>query len=505
MRLTRSLWALGLLATATARVYTNRTSMPRTVVTTDLEQDDLASLVRYLLYTNELDTQGIIYSSSRFHWSGDGNGTRFFLPDREYDSPQWTWRWTGTRTVQDIVLKAYAEVWPNLQVHDPFYPSPDELLALVKIGNIEFEGEMEKDTEGSKLIRKLLLDDSDSRTLYLQAWGGTNTIARALKSIEDEYSSSASWSQTKAAISRRAVVLASGFQDTTYDDYIAPNWPALRVEDFSAAYSLWAYNCGKGQGNVRGLPDSNVYFTGNWTRANVQKGPLGRLYRSWLDGQRMPGDLLDVFGDLDWLAGSKQTCHPLEPYAFLSEGDNVVFNPLINTGLQDPATPTLGSWGGRSKRNSTSPDLWVLVDNEKNATGSEHSGYTYTRWIAPIQNDFAARMQWTLEANYTRANHAPVVQVSNGTSVDARAGTTIVLVAEVSDPDNDTVKTRWWQYLEEGTYEARVEITELSDHRASVAVPGDAREGQTISMILEGVDGGSFPLTRYARVIIHVV
>lgn len=44
----------------------------RTVVTTDMEQDDLTSLVRYLLYTNEVDTQGIIYSASRFHWSGDG-------------------------------------------------------------------------------------------------------------------------------------------------------------------------------------------------------------------------------------------------------------------------------------------------------------------------------------------------------------------------------------------------------------------------------------------------
>lgn len=39
----------------------------RTVVTTDMEQDDLASLIRYLLYTPDFDTQGIIYSSSRYH------------------------------------------------------------------------------------------------------------------------------------------------------------------------------------------------------------------------------------------------------------------------------------------------------------------------------------------------------------------------------------------------------------------------------------------------------
>src|SRR4051812_18848685 len=80
-------------------------SKPRTVVTTDMEQDDLASLIRYLLYTDDVDTQGIIYTSSRFHWAGDGQGTEFFLPGREYTTPQTSWRWTGTRTIQDQVLK----------------------------------------------------------------------------------------------------------------------------------------------------------------------------------------------------------------------------------------------------------------------------------------------------------------------------------------------------------------------------------------------------------------
>jgi hypothetical protein len=96
---------------------------PRTVVTTDMEQDDLASLIRYLLYTNDVDTQGLVYTSGRYHWAGDGKGTEFFLPDREYKTPQTSWRWTGTRTIQDQVLKAYAEVYPNLRRHDRDYPS----------------------------------------------------------------------------------------------------------------------------------------------------------------------------------------------------------------------------------------------------------------------------------------------------------------------------------------------------------------------------------------------
>ena len=116
--------ALALLATAaTMGVATSAATAgghhdgekPRTVVTTDMEQDDYASLIRYLLYTNELDTEGIVYTSGRFHWAGDGKGTLFFLPDREYTTPQTSWRWTGTRTIQDLALKAYAEVYPNLR------------------------------------------------------------------------------------------------------------------------------------------------------------------------------------------------------------------------------------------------------------------------------------------------------------------------------------------------------------------------------------------------------
>ncbi|KAL4809890.1 hypothetical protein BDV18DRAFT_50115 [Aspergillus unguis] len=499
------LLSLGLASALPAPTYhasnrPSRSEMLRTVITTDLEQDDLASLIRYLLYTNEIDNQGIIYTSSEYHWSGDGNGTLFYLPDREYDSPQWQWRWTGTRTVQDKVLAAWAEVWPNLNVHDPLYPTPDELLDSVKIGNIAFEGEMEEVTEGSEFIRELLLDD-DPRTLYLQAWGGTNTIARALKSIEQDNSGS-DLNKTKAAISRKAVILASGFQDNTYEEYIAPNWPALRVENFEAGYATWGYNCEKGQGNIRGGKD-NLYFTGEWIKPNIETGPYGRLYRSWLDKQSMPGDQYDTFGNLTALEHSEQSCQALGPYDFLSEGDNVVFNPLIATGLQDPSNPRLGSWGGRSRQNSTSPDLWVLVDSEKNQNGSDGDMWTLNRWVAPVQNDFAARMQWTLTPDYKAANHAPSVEILNGTTVKASPGSTVTLAGKVSDPDGDKVTTSWWQYFEEGTYPGKVAVTKAGN-QANVKIPADAESGQTISIILEGTDDGNFPMTRYDRAFIHV-
>ncbi|MEV6495628.1 nucleoside hydrolase-like domain-containing protein, partial [Actinoplanes sp. NPDC051633] len=358
------------------------------------------------------------------------------------------------------------------------------------VGNIEFEGEMAKDTPGSDLIRRLLLDH-DRRTLYLQAWGGMNTIARALKSIEERYAGTRDWSRVKRAVEGKAVILASGLQDETYADYIAPHWPGIQVRNLAAGYATWGYNCNwGGQGNVRGLPADRVYFTGAWIRANIQIGPYGSLYRSWLDGQAMPGDPLDIFGDPELAPGG--WCKPLEPYDFLSEGDNVAFNPLLDTGLQEPGNPALGGWGGRAVE--TAPNYWTLVPTEDGI-----ADYTTLRWAAAAQNDFAARMAWTITPRYRDGNHPPTVKTSSG--VRAKPGATVRLPARTADPDHDRVTTRWWQYREEGTYPGAVTVSD----RGVVTIPADAQPGQTISVILEGTDDGRFPLTRYDRAIIRVV
>ncbi len=61
-----------------------------------------------------------------------------------------------------------------------------ELKAKTFIGNIDRVGEMTKVTPGSRRIVEVLLDDKPG-PVYLQAWGGTNTIARALKTIQDRH------------------------------------------------------------------------------------------------------------------------------------------------------------------------------------------------------------------------------------------------------------------------------------------------------------------------------
>jgi enterochelin esterase family protein len=150
---------------------------PRTIVTTDPELDDSNSLVRFLLYTNEVTTEGLIYASSQFHWRGDGKGTVFSRPNREYSRggvnlcPCTSWRWQpGERYIDDAV-DIYAQVYPNLKAHDPNYPTPEYLESKIREGNVEFEGDMSKDTPGSDLIKAVLLDDKGG-PVYLQAWGG---------------------------------------------------------------------------------------------------------------------------------------------------------------------------------------------------------------------------------------------------------------------------------------------------------------------------------------------
>ena len=478
-------------------------SRHRTVVTTDMEQDDLASLIRYLFYTNDLDTEGIVYTSSKFHFAGDGKGTPFFLPGREYKTPQTSWRWTGTRTIQDQVIPAYAQVYPNLKRQDPQYPTPDRLQAITKIGNVDFEGEMDHDTPGSDLIKDLLLDN-DPRPLYLQAWGGTNTIARALKSIQDQYSSSPEWSRIQDKIDAKAVILASGFQDQTYPDYIAKQWPAVRVEQLSAGYATWGYNCARGTtGNVRGLPQDRVYFAGAWIKHNIQVGPLGSLYRSWLDGQAMPGDPLDIFGIPSLAPGG--WCKPLAPYDFLSEGDNVSYMPLLDTGIDAPNNPALGGWGGRATQVTTSPNLWTMAGTEVDGTGKSVANYTTLRWAAAAQNDFANRIRWSLNSvKRPDANHAPKVSILSRNSTTVHPGETVTLRGLAVDTDQDALTASWWQYREEGTYPGTVAVDQPSASTTTVTVPTDAKPGQTLSFIFEATDNGPFPLTRYARIILTV-
>jgi len=53
----------------------------------------------------------------------------------------------------------YDKVYQNLSVHAEGYPYPDELRLRIFEGNVEFPGDFSKDSPGSDLIKKLIIDD----------------------------------------------------------------------------------------------------------------------------------------------------------------------------------------------------------------------------------------------------------------------------------------------------------------------------------------------------------
>jgi hypothetical protein len=449
------------------------------------------------------------------------------VPGREYTRfgldlcPCESWRWApGERFIDDAV-DVYERIYPNLRVHDASYPTPAELRSKVRWGNVEFDGDISKDTPGSDLIRDLLLDDS-SEPIYLLAWGGASTIARALKSIQERNEGSADWPALRARVSRKAILSLSGDQDDTYAKYIAPNWPDIR-----------SLSAGQGGVNVAygafvfASAENAPYFSVGWTRANVSsRGPLGEHYRVWGDGKQMvKGDRFDYFGLSGFTADSLRKLGyvvwlpPRPKGEFLGEGDTFTFFDLIANGLGAYRDDTPGGWAGRTAVNPASKGAPQRGQGSAAASFQEFMRSLErigpegpsTRPPSPepnftpaAQNDFAARVQWSVTPRYADANHDPVVGVRGSAHLSARPGETVRLEGSTSDPDGNAVRVRWWRWKDVDTYPGDVRLSSPDSLATTLRVPADARAGQTIQLVLEGTDDGTPPLTRYARVVVTV-
>jgi hypothetical protein len=57
--------------------------------------------------------------------------------------------------------------------HDKAYPAPDYLRSVVKVGNIDFEGEMIRDTDGSDFVKIILLDHEPGPVILEVSDNGT--------------------------------------------------------------------------------------------------------------------------------------------------------------------------------------------------------------------------------------------------------------------------------------------------------------------------------------------
>ena len=454
----------------------------RVIVTSDGEIDDECSLVRFLLYVNEWDVEGIITSSSQYHWQGH--------------------KWAGDDWAQPY-LQAYAEVYPNLVLHDPRYPTPEFLQERTLLGNVKTEGEMDEVTPGSQRIVEALLDASDPRPIWIQAWGGTNTIARALKTIEESHP------ERMGEVAQKMRFFFIWEQDETYQSYILPHWgrfniPTIISDQFWAIAYQWN----------KILPEEQrAYFQSKWMKSNILEGhgALCSLYKAHVPGS------YGLKGDHDFTPGD-----------FRSEGDSPAFLHTIPTGLRNLESPGYGGWGGRytlvrdntwldpvPEAGYTYPEgrwytgsAWGRLYMRERYPADQDLMYEYFkpmwRWTIALQNDFAARSDWCVKS-YDEANHPPIVKLDHALDLTAQPGQKLLLSAKGSnDPDGDELTYRWWQYLEADTYAGAIKIRSADKQQASFKVPADAQEGDTIHVVCEVADTGLPQITRYQRVVITV-
>lgn len=491
---------------------------PRIIITADPELDDNNSMIRFLMYSSDVQIEGLIYASSQFHWKGDGKGTKWHVPGREYDRfgmnecPCESWRWAkDERFIHDIV-DAYAKSYPNLKIHNKNYPTPEYLKSKIKYGNIDFDGDFSKDSPGSELIKSVILDDKPGQ-VYIAAWGGASTIARALKTIKDQYEFSNDWANIKSKISRKVVLLPSGDQDDTFASYIRPNWPDMEYRQFrdSPHYGYGA--------QIRASETNKPLLTPTWMTENVtSRGPLGSLYRVWGDGKQMvKGDKVDYFGLSGFTNDELKKMGYLvwmpvqEKGSWLGEGDNATFMNMLGNGLRAFEKGNYGGWGGQTKAVAEGPNVFAAQTNADQMAAQLSAANEQKRseelpfpdFFPQAQNSFATRMKWAVTSKFSEANHEPTVTIQGPQKIMASAGQKVKLNAQVNDKDGDKVSVKWWQ-MPAGSYPNKVEILNSNALQSEILIPKDATGGQTIHLILEGTDNGKPALTQYQRIIIEV-
>lgn len=445
---------------------------PRVIVMSDIggtEPDDKQSFIRLLLYSNELDIVGLIGANSQFG-ATRGDSTQFIN-----------------------IINQWNAVRPNLLLHADGWPTADELKAVVCEGQRQVVGMAgvgeDWDTAGSQWIIERLQDD-DERPLWVLAWGGINTLSQALWRIQQ---SDRSQAEKDALVAKLRVYDIAGQDDS--GAWIAHTFPDIFYIRSGKQFMSFSY-----RRDWQGQPQQDGDLTvvnWNWFIANVRAHP--------------------PYG----------TNYPSAAYMF--EGDTPSFLYLLDNGLGSPEHPDYGSWGGRfsaekvspptrysGKDNSAYMPAYMYNDTETDAIDFQGTGYNtiFTplwRWRYDYQNDFAARMNWTVATTFTAANHEPVAVVQgDATTLPVRqqvlAGQTVTLSATGStDPDADTLTYEWWNYAEVGTLATEIDPADAGAAVTTITVPADALPGDAIHMVLTLRDDGTPVLTSYRRVILDVV
>ena len=158
-------------------------------------------------------------------------------------------------------------------------------------------------------------------------------------------------------------------------------------------------------------------------------------------------------------------------------------------------------WVRRNNLDETQYDPYLMLG------ASSERGDAIRRWAKDINNDFAARMQWTITDDYSEANHHPVAVVENDKTRDVvqvkiKPGNKLRLDASKStDPDGDSLSYEWIYYKEASSYNGNLDITAIKSV-AEIIIPADSK-GKDFHIVLRVTDNGTPALTSYRRIIVN--
>ncbi len=458
---------------------------PRVFVLTDIgnEPDDQMSLVRLLLYSNELDLEGLVAITST--WQRDKVQPQMLLE----------------------VIRAYGEVQPNLLKHSRDYPSAAALEKRVASGPPAYglAGIQAGKLSSGAAALLAAAEKNDPRPLWITVWGGANTLAEALGHLR------ATRPKDLDAVVARLRVYGISDQDDA-GPWIRREFPGL----FYIAKPS--------------TPDSGEYGTATWTGisgdvfyANCEGADASLVTNQWLD---------------EHIRGKSALGRHYPRFAFIMEGDTPSFLGLLANGLESYRSPSWGGWGGRYVWRQpygetralwtqggdvyprvTSRDAVIGIDDKLHTSDQA----TIWRWRAAYQNDFAARMDWTTK-DFAAANHAPAVWVNGvaGRTViqaSAEVGKPLSFDAAGSrDPDGNGLRYHWFHYPEagfvpggsladvslSGADTARVTVTPTAACRPDWLQSNQSCREGVAHLVLAVTDDGTPALTSYRRVILRV-
>jgi hypothetical protein len=473
----------------------------RLIILTDMENepDDSQDLVKLLMYSNEIDIEGLIAVTSRPLMND-------VFPESIVDR-----------------VKAYGVIRDNLKLHASGWPTENQVLSTIATGPVD-DGSSRHirkwepgwgphmckwgmdvvgdghNTDGSDLIISSV-DKDDSRPIHIVANAGTNTLAQALWDVQK----SRSQTELKQFIAKIRV-----YDNQSQDNagaWICHTFPDIHYKR-SNIQSRTLYGPRLGAGPQPWAPLTQWQWAEKHIR--TRHGILGALYpqRMWENGRFQ---YMDGGGVTGWIG-------------------------LVNKGLFDPEEITWGGWGGRFSWEKTyvpafMRDIAPLEETYKpfqmypEAADEWADGpYMYVntwgvhekdvcapvwRWRTAYTNDFQARMDWCV-ADYAHANHHPIAAFYDDPSRTivralAEPGETVALDASASmDPDGDHLTFKWYLYPEAGTYKHAIHVTDSDQSIARLQIPRDT-QGPQIHIILEVTDQNPIVnLTAYRRIVIDI-